>query len=129
MAEVVIIGMADLQRKLKQMELALQRQALIEAAQAGAQIVLDDARSRVPVRTGNLRRNIRKRLAGRQSDIHEATVEVQVAKKGFYGRFIEFGTKHLSAHPFFRPAIENNLERIKATMRAVLKRAVDRAVH
>src|SRR5689334_19816839 len=127
MAEVVIIGMADLQRKLKQLELAVQRQVLIEAAQAGAQIVLDDARSRVPVDSGNLRRNIRKRLAGRQSDIHEATVDVYIAKGGFYGRFLEFGTKFIKAIPFFVPAVKNNLERIKLTMNTTLKRAVERA--
>ena len=58
MAEI-IEGMDALQKKLQELEYTMQRKVLIEAAKAGGQIVLDDAKSNAPRNTGKLAEGIR----------------------------------------------------------------------
>lgn len=122
----VIEGFADFERKLKALDLTVQRKLLIEAAKAGAQIVVDDARRMAPRDSGAMADGIAMRVVGRESDIHEGVVEVSYNKKQFYGRFIEKGTRRLRAQPFLLPALEGNRDRIMSIMRDVLLRAIER---
>lgn len=127
MAEI-IDGFSEYERKLKQLDLTVQRKLLIEAAKAGAQIVVDDARRMAPRDKGDLADGIAMRVAGRESDIHEGVVEVSYNKKQFYGLFQEKGTRRMKAQPFLLPAFEGNRDRIMNIMRDVLLRAIDKAV-
>ena len=40
-------------------------------------------------------------------------LKLYVTKKGFYGRFVEFGTKKMQAKPFINPIIQQNEQNIK----------------
>lgn len=122
----IIEGFAEYERKLKQLDLTVQRKLLIEAAKAGAQLVVDDARKMAPRDTGALAEGIAMRVAGRESDIHEGVVEVSYNKKQFYGLFQEKGTRRHKAQPFLLPAFEGNRDRIMTIMREVLLRAIER---
>lgn len=55
-----------------------------------------------------------------------AFVKVGPTKEGWYGRFIEFGTRLLAAIPFLRPARDRNAgpfkKRLKASQADALKR-------
>ena len=96
---------------------------------AAAKIVRDDARVRVPVDTGVLKRNIIMQRWRRPEAGMSASVVVRVRKlkgaaisrlkarnlkkgnrlyKGdpFYWRFVEFSTSKKAARPFLRPAFE-----------------------
>lgn len=128
MAEI-IEGFAELERKLKELEFTVQRKLLIEAAKAGAKIVVDEAKKMAPRDTGALAEGIAMRVAGRESDIHEGVVEVSYNKRQFYGLFQEKGTRRLRAQPFLLPALEGNRDRIMSIMRDVLLRAIDKAAN
>jgi HK97 gp10 family phage protein len=80
-----------------------------------------DAKSRVPVDTGNLKKNIGTWV--RKSDDGGAYLQVGVydrkraQKKGmpyaFYAHMIEFGTSEHPANPFIKPSAMNNLTAIQ----------------
>ena len=83
------------------------------AVKEGADEVAEDARSRVPVQTGKLRDSIEVTRKGPA----RTAVEVGI----FYGKFLEFGTKHASAQPFLVPALEGKQETIVAKVEGVLR--------
>lgn len=40
----------------------------------------------------------------------EAAVEIGPARKFFYGRFLEYGTRYMDAQPFMRPAFDQHID-------------------
>lgn len=132
MAEVVDVkGLRELQAALKRVsDASTDRKFLNSALLGGATLIVNEAKARVPVDTGELRRNIRARSV--KPTRHTATVQVGVRKllkkqlrklrqkrpdasDPFYWRFVEFGTSRVRARPFLRPAFERKkLDAIEA---------------
>lgn len=96
-------------------------EAVRPAAQAGAQVLYDEARLRVPVslkahgykgnpgiyKPGNLKAAIYQVYSKDNSSDTKATYQISFNKdKAFYGRFVEFGTAKLAAKPFLRPSYD-----------------------
>jgi HK97 gp10 family phage protein len=50
--------------------------------------------------------------------LNRAYVKVGPTKEGWYGRFIEFGTRLLAAMPFLRPARDRNAGTYKTRLKA-----------
>jgi HK97 gp10 family phage protein len=123
---VTITGVQELQGKLRALDLVVRRELLLEAATAGGEIVLTDARANAPRATGALAEGLTLKEAGRVSDSREGVVDVGPDKMEFYGFFIEFGTAFLAPRPFLMPALENNRERITQVMGDILWTAIDR---
>ena len=72
--------------------------------QTAALLVERTAKQKCPVRTGTLKRSI------------THVVEKRTARVGTnveYAPYVEMGTKHMSARPYLRPALEANKARIK----------------
>lgn len=125
-AEVKIEGFDELAKKLREMVPAMRKRVVKNALSAGARLVRDDAKRNAPVlsasvnapyrKPGTLRSAIRVRSskqARRAGDIG-VFVNVKPAKSGlrgaksnsdpFYWRFLEFGTRKMSARSFLKPA-------------------------
>jgi HK97 gp10 family phage protein len=125
-----IEGMRQLAHALRELPVRLARNDLQAAAVAGAAVIRDDARIKAPVYTGDvsqghpapgtLKKSIILKNVPEQSDNQKRVVYVTVrhgkkfqryGKKqlnvdAFYWFFVEFGTRHMSARPFMRPAFE-----------------------
>ena len=69
----------------------------------GTDIIRRSSR-RVPVDTGTLKQSVF--LEGKPFSI-------VVGYNADYSRFVEEGTKNMKAQPFFRPSIEESIERFK----------------
>lgn len=120
--------MNALQAKLRKMELSMQRAVLIAAAKAGGEIVREDAARRAPRDSGGLAMKMTIRVSGRESDIHEGSVDVGPDKQNFYGFFQEYGTAHHAPQPFLGPALEQNRARIDAVMKDALIQAIQKVI-
>lgn len=124
--EVKIEGFDDLARKLRALVPAMRKRVLRNALAAGARVVRDDAKRNAPVlssamkapyrKPGTLKGAIRVRTsktARRAGDVG-VFVNVKPAKGGergaqsrndpYYWRFLEFGTRKMSARSFLKPA-------------------------
>lgn len=115
-------GLRELQASMKDLSSKTQRQILRRATAAGAQVMVREVRARAPVlkephpnrKPGTIKKNIRyANVRGNKLGVHEVMVGVRVARGGkggpddpFYWRFVEFGTAHMAAQPFLRPAFE-----------------------
>jgi len=134
---IQITGLADLERRLLDFPDKLARNILGGAIRAGAVVIQREARLRAPVSDaphvliskrskgmklkgkqymgtwimpGNLRRNIKVRPAPRKNRTRAEPIEYWVyvsGKTAWYWKFVEFGTKKMSAKPFLRPAFDN----------------------
>lgn len=104
-----------------------------------------------PYRTGALRRNIRllqKKMRAQWLSVYGLRVKTKRAltrrmgflegtgkgeniagdKDPWYWFFQEFGTVHHDAHPFLRPALENNQQELIAAFREAFKGRLEKAV-
>jgi HK97 gp10 family phage protein len=69
------------------------------AVKAHADKIAADARRRAPVQTGYLRSSIR-------AESVSIGKTAQIVVGADYGRFVEWGTYKMAAHPFLTPALE-----------------------
>lgn len=120
--------LSALEKQLDNIETAV-GDAIRPAAQAGAQVFYDEVRTRAPrsekmhftkgkkksYAPGNLQRAIYQAYDD-TSPKGTASYGISWNKdKAFYGRFVEFGTKRMPAHPFLRPSYDAvNQRAIKA---------------
>jgi HK97 gp10 family phage protein len=82
-------------------------EAVRPAAQAGAQVLYDEVKVRVPVRTGTLSQSIYQVFSKDNSASKNAVYHISWnAKKAPHGHLVEFGTSRAPARPFLRPAYD-----------------------
>ena len=121
-----ITGAREMEAVLRQLPDYIAKNVLNKALRQAAEPILDEARALAPVgqeskgrvrlRTskrgkvsisnyGKLKLNLRIATVPANRTPHSATVVVTVGK-AFWGMFVEFGTRLMSAKPFLRPAFE-----------------------
>ena len=140
MAETVKIeGLRELQAAMRDLPRKLQRQTVQRALREAAKPIHADARSRVPVQTGAVRRQIaiqRSRKFTGRDGVFGVVVRVRAMNKRmrakghtdpFYWKFLEFGTSKMPAQPFMRPAFEGNKQRAIEIIKLALARGIERA--
>jgi HK97 gp10 family phage protein len=100
--------------------------ALDEACKSGADLVLSEAKQKVPVDTGTLRDSlILKKSKTKNPNIKS---EYYVTKKSGAEHFapVELGTSKMKAQPFLRPAIDENKSGIAKKVNDAMLRAIGR---
>ena len=113
-------GFKDLENTFRRIMKSPTPAATTRALRKGAEVIADEARRLVPVSTGNLRDSIivsERPLGGAfkmDNAVSSGRTNVYVGPRGgggspegFYGHMVEFGTVHMAAQPFMRPAIDN----------------------
>jgi HK97 gp10 family phage protein len=117
---VQVRGLKQVQEALGAAGPALMRSAVLRALDAGAEVFLEGAKARCPVlaeatphrQPGELRDAIAEVTT---IDVRRETGRARVGLKytnkgtedpGVYGLFVEFGTRHMAAQPFMRPAYD-----------------------
>ena len=100
--------------------------ALDKASKAGADMVLSEAKQRVPVDTGKLRDS----LVLKKSRVKKVKVksEYYVTKKSGAEHFapVELGTSKMKAQPFLRSAIDENKNSIAKKVNEEMLKAIGR---
>lgn len=144
-------GFAELAEQLKDFGPKVARNGLRTSTFAGAKVIKDEIAAKAPVRTGALRdsistfkrhtdsdnvvqysigiRNIRQKYGNTSENLRKRRVGKTYFVQGptFYGRFVEFGTSKMSAHPFMRPGFASAVQGALNAIRDGLAKAVDRA--
>ena len=114
---VKVEGINELQAKFKELDNGAQK-ILSQAVSAGAAVVERDAKMRVHVITGNLRRSI-KELQKIESS---GKIESQVGSDIEYAAIEEFRP----GHQYLRPALDENEAAIQAAFEAKIKQLLGR---
>lgn len=80
--------------------------------EAAGLLTVGFASAAAPYDTGNLSGSINHRVVGN---------EVWVGTNVYYGKFQELGTYKMKAHPYLRPAVQDNASAIQAVIAQALK--------
>ena len=96
----------NFQRKMRKLK-RFGKEGFITVAQNAAAMATKLAQSRVPVRTGDLKRSIH---AKRDGD------SVFIAAEMDYAGFVEFGTKRQKPKPYFYNSIRDALKKVTSDM-------------
>ena len=138
-------GLKELDEFLKRLPEQIQRKALMQATAAGARVLRDSARGRVPVRANppSPIKVSKGATKGRMPGFLRASIGTWRIKKGasgtvtygvgsrgyaFYGKFLEFGTKYITARPFLRPALDSSYLWAIEAVASVLKQKIEKEI-
>lgn len=143
MASVVSVkveGLRELGERMKGLSEAVNNRIARAATAAGAVVIRNAAQAKVPVDTGNLKKNIIvKRLPKGESPLtseHIVTVrQGKLTKKqrdkgledAYYGKFVEYGTAKMAARPYMRPAFDQNKEKAVEAIQDRIKKRIEKA--
>jgi HK97 gp10 family phage protein len=137
------MDLKEVVNKLEAMEKKIQRKAVRTAAKSAAKVLLEEAKARVPVKTGNLKKSLGINTRTKKGNIivYVSPREGKKAKyDGFYGRFVELGhilrekgkgrngkvIGHVPPKPFLRPAFETKGEEAIKVFVKTLKEEVNK---
>ncbi|WP_418186735.1 HK97-gp10 family putative phage morphogenesis protein [Aliarcobacter lanthieri] len=103
----------DLMKVLKKLPKNIQKNIMVGATRAGANVVRDKAKELVPKDTRNLEKSIGtiRRNSKNRAVVHFSVTNRKGRKQshdGWYGHFAEFGTVKQAPEPFMRPALEQS---------------------
>lgn len=115
---VQISGLRELGLQMQGLKADVAGRIARAATAAGASVVRKAAQRRVPVDTGNLRKNI---IIKRLPKDYLASAHIVTVRKGkltakqtaagltdgYYGKFVEFGTVKMPARPYLGPAFDS----------------------
>lgn len=134
MARATILGLAKLQRKLKQMP-QIAKDEIRRAMEQGAAEMTDMMRSLVPKDSHALERSIgwtwgraprgsmviavaKSKLAG------DLTLTIYAGDdEAYYARWVEFGTQNMASHPYFFVSYRANRKRVVSRIRRATTKA------
>lgn len=127
---IEVSGLKELGANLKEFPLKLEKKWLRKALKEGADIPKTEMERRARRQprgpshpdVGHLADNIV--ITSRLSEKKGAVVRVGPSKDAWWGGFQEFGTPHVPADPFMRPALDSNEATIIAIVAAILKGGV-----
>lgn len=125
MADVQLVGMAELSRMLEQMGKAGSRignKALREAAQP----ILEEAKRNAPMDTGKGREGLSVGRPRMKGDTRSVLIGIQRDDMSeiFYMKFHEFGTSKMIARPFLTPAFEAKKDEARRILAQAIRRGL-----
>lgn len=128
-------GLNSLQAQLSEFGAIAAAKALSRAARRAFLPVLEAAVSMAPIDTGDLRASIRITVVKPKSGDAAVVVGLRFAKVPLVPgklpparrwHFIEFGTAFIAAHPFLRPALDQNAKKVTDLLQAELNKEIGR---
>lgn len=125
---VGIAGAAEMERLLKLLPERVAERVTKNALRAGARVIRDEAKDRVPVDTGDLRDSVVVRSPTQRQRKHGAALVVVGFEKPISRRahLTEFGTQHQPAQPFLRPAVDEGGRRAIDAIGKSMTRGINR---
>lgn len=134
-------GLEQIAKDLETLSKSENKKVLRDATRAGAEVVAEVVRETAPILTGKMSRNVvvitqKGRQGEVTSGVHirgvnpdtgnsDNAMKASNPKNAFYWRFVELGTSVMPAHPFVRPAYDNNQERAAEAAIARANTAID----
>lgn len=127
MLSVKVLGVPELQMKLRNLEVGLQGKLLQTAAQAGAFVIANRWKELAPYRTGTYRRSIHVEPGQVSADAAEVVIGTDLTDPP-YPYFLEYGTRYMAARPSMRPAFDEKRDEAIRVMTEAARQLVLTAV-
>ena len=134
--DISVFGDKQLQRALKALPINVEKKVVRQALRKAAKPVLDTAKSLVPVKTGALKKSLKLRALRKQKrgqfgvQVMTGTREqlgIAADDPYYYPMAVEVGTAKAPAHPFMRPALDQNREATYRLVAELVRTGITRA--
>lgn len=123
---IKITGAREMEKLLMELGPNVARRIGQAANKAAANVIADEARRLVPVRTGELQASITVQ-AEKGNDEREIETVIGVFKPtSGRAHLVEFGTRHSAARPFMRPALDAKAGEALSKMADMLAKGIER---
>jgi HK97 gp10 family phage protein len=119
-----IEGMGNLKAQFEELSNKAQRAVMRSALKQTGAVVVKAAKAKVPVLTGKLKASIKSSVSVKEGA--RSYVDIGWGKKAYWGLFVEKGTCHRGAHPFLRPALDENHAAILQTFTEALNTQIQK---
>lgn len=125
---VKVHGLEELERELNALPEKYAKPALRTGARKSAQAIQRAAQGLVKVRTGKLRENIAVATRVESDGVRGSTIiaTIGLKKRGFYGRFLELGTKYIGKVPFLGAAFQSLIQTILQIFITEVRKSISR---
>lgn len=110
---VEVAGLDEAVRRVQSLRYALEAKEVEKVLSKGMRVVRDEAKRRVPVKTGLLKSAIKARIGKRRGKYVASAFAAVDYKKAPHAYLVEYGTRHSRAKPYFRPAWDTKAESVK----------------
>ncbi len=122
--------LARLRERLATLDAKIAKKAVSKAVRRAMAPVRKQVKTTAPMDTGALKAHVSLRTSVRKSGKVFARVGIRGGAKNnpdtpYYFRMLEFGTQHIPARPFMRPALEHNASSILDAVAFELRKALD----
>lgn len=97
--------------------------AIDNGLDAGAQIVVNDAKENAPYQTGTFRRSIHHKRIVREAYRRYTQIGSDITNPP-YPYFLEYGTSYMAARPTLRPALYNNQDGARQEIVSAVKQTL-----
>lgn len=121
---VRIEGLDVLDKRLKELDRRTSGNTLRKALRAAMNVLKEEARKRVPVMTGKLKKGIHVKVTLKAKG--DCYAKLGMKKKVAYGVPVELGTSHSAAKPFLRPAADTKGDKAVSVFADWLKDEIDK---
>lgn len=118
---VTLKGDRELIAKFEKLDRSMRGKVLENAVRAGALPIQNAAVIKAPIRFGTLRRSIHTEIVN-ASDTH---AEAEIGTDLEYAPYQEFGTRKMAAHPYLRPAFDEESGNAQKEIAEALKAQLD----
>lgn len=131
--EIVFKGADEIAALFDEFPRQIAKRVALQSLLAAAKPFVTALKDNVPVRTGNLRKSINARKAqpGRyapKSDEVKIIIGPRSSKSGadgFYGRFLEYGTRKMKPRPWYRPVFDSQSQSMKSNLAKEVKSRIE----
>ena len=131
----VVLNFREVRKRLEDLPKKIVSKVVRRAVYAGAAVMRDAAREKVPVDTGALRSAIVVRPKAKKGG--EVSASVGIARKKFvkgkragrsprrYAHLVEFGNPNAAPQPFLRPAMDTRIDEVIEATRKKMSEGID----
>ena len=121
----MVVGVEEIQAVFRALPDAVQRTAVKSALEESAEVLLAAVQRTVPRgETGVLEASLR--IFPVRKAKTKSSIRVGAGKEGWYGALLEYGTRHMPARPWIRPALDSAFGGVVTTFREEFGESVER---
>lgn len=110
---IEVKGLDEAVRKVRSLTSSLEAREVEKILSKGMRVVRDEAKQRVPVKSGKLKSAIKARIGKRRGKFVAGAFSAVDFKKAPHAYLVEYGTRHSRAKPYFRPAWDTKKDQVK----------------
>lgn len=125
---VEVEGLDEAVRRVRSLTSSLEAKEVEQVLVKGMRVVRDEAKQRVPVRTGLLKSAIKARIGKRRGKFVANAFAAVDYKKAPHAYLVEYGTRRSQAKPYFRPAWDNKKDQVKKQIEEDLRKLLEGAL-